>query len=372
MRMRLSAPSMWAASGSGSAWCKGRLGHGLVALLLLLLALGSGSRSFSSLSLKRSQVRLEVKSWNPDDEPEDADQDVKDITSRICRSGRKRNFLAAKEAFEEAQVKDALMYSAIIGAAANCKEFDEGMAYFEEIQSSSLEATDSVYSAVLKLLGIQGNYESASRIWQEMVDAGLLQRSSRQQSCLTGLLNAAASAGHVELVLKDMDAAQAQGVELNPSHFGCLLKACRESRDLENAEKALKRMRDASIPANMIHYTIYMGACARFVADEQPGHAAAVELEQKVLSMMDEDMVKPNDYFLEERILLHLGIASLRDWLYDEDAPRPGDAELQGAARVLEEAIADNIRLTQGLRELRDRLPVLQAASEQAYALLNS
>ena len=68
----------------------------------------------------------EVKSWNPDDEPEDTDQDVKDITNRICRSGRKRqgqehqaagglqpfgrNFLAAKEAFEEAQVKDALMH----------------------------------------------------------------------------------------------------------------------------------------------------------------------------------------------------------------------------------------------------------------------
>ena len=66
------------------------------------------------------------------------------------------------------------------GAAANCKEFDEGMAYFEEmpaarlknftsrnsreeIQSSSLEAGDSVYSATLKLLGIQGNYEEASR-----------------------------------------------------------------------------------------------------------------------------------------------------------------------------------------------------------------
>ncbi|CAE7864981.1 Rf1 [Symbiodinium microadriaticum] len=367
MRMRLSASSIWAASGSTR---KGRLGHGLLALLLL--ALGSSSLSFSSISLKRSQARLEVKSWNPGDEPEDADEDAKEITKQICQSGRKRNFLAAKEAFEEAEVKDAIMYSAIIGAAANCKEFDEGMAYFEEIQSSSLEAGDSVYSATLKLLGIQGNYEEASRIWQQMVDTGLLKRSSRQQGCLTGLLNAAASAGDVELVLKDMDAAQATGVELNPSHFGCLLKACRQSRDLENAEKALKRMRTASIPANIIHYTIYMGACARFVADEQPGHAAAVELEQKVLSMMDEDMVKPNDYFLEERILLHLGIASLRDWLYDEDAPRPGDAELQGAAQVLEEAIADNIRLTLGLRELRERLPALQAASEKAYALLNS
>ncbi|CAE7614267.1 unnamed protein product [Symbiodinium sp. CCMP2456] len=236
----------------------------------------------------------QVKSWNPGDEPEDADEDAKVITNQICQSGRKRqerqtatcrNFLAAKEAFEEAEVKDAIMQ--LVCAAANCKEFDEGMAYFEEIQSSSLEATDSVYSAVLKLLGIQGNYESASR----------------------------SGTGSTELAR--------EGVELNPSHFGCLLKACRESRDLENAEKALKRMRDASIPANIIHYTIYMGACARFVADEQPGHAAAVELEQKVLSMMDEDMVKPNDYFLEERICLHLGIASLRDWLYDEDAPRP-------------------------------------------------
>ena len=39
----------------------------------------------------------------------------------------------------------------------------ESVASREEISSSSLEATDSVYSAVLKLLGIQGNYESASR-----------------------------------------------------------------------------------------------------------------------------------------------------------------------------------------------------------------
>ena len=32
----------------------------------------------------------QVKSWNPGDEPEDADKDAKEITYQICQSGRKR------------------------------------------------------------------------------------------------------------------------------------------------------------------------------------------------------------------------------------------------------------------------------------------
>ncbi|CAE7570283.1 unnamed protein product [Symbiodinium natans] len=303
--------------------------------------------------------------------PEDTPEELFKTTARIGWWGRNRNFQEAEAEFNASEIKHSIMYSAMISAAASCKKFDEGMAYFEEIRSSSMEVTD-VYGSVLKLLGLQGNYEEASRVWHEIVDEGLLKLSpTRQQSCLTGLLNAAAFAGDVELVLKDMEEAQALGVELSPSHYGCLLKACRESRDLDNAEKALLRMRNASIKANIVHYTIYMGACTRFVAETRPGHAAAVELEQKVLSMMDEDMVSANEYFLEEHILLHLGISSLRDWLDDEGSQRPGSEELQAAAQVLEEAIAKGIRPTQGTRRLRDRLPALQAASTEAYALLN-
>ncbi|CAE7214704.1 unnamed protein product [Symbiodinium pilosum] len=297
---------------------------------------------------------------------------MKRITGEICQWGRKRWFDRALEAWDQAETKDAIMYSAIIGAAANCKEFDHGMHFWEEIQSSSLDVTDTVYSSVLKLLGFKGDHPTASRIWQQMADSGLLAGSKRQQSCLTGVLNAAASAGDAELVKKEMKAAQALGVELNPAHFGCLLKACRQSRDIEAAEQAILQMRDESIKVNIIHYTTYMGACARFVADTRPGHAKAVELEQKVLTMMEEDMVSPNDYFLEERVMLHLGIGNLRDWLVDDSRPRPSAEEVEGAAAVLQEAIEHNIRLTLGLRQLRDLIPALRDASEEGYALLNA
>jgi len=315
---------------------------------------------------------MKVKSWNEDDAPSDGAQEMKDVTNAICRYGRRGLFQQARDAFYTAETKDAIMYSAIIGAAANCRELEEGMAFFQEIQESSLETSDSVYSATLKLLGNTGKYDEAGRIWKDLVESGKLESSTKKQSCLTGLLNAAVATGSVDTVQKEMDAAETRGIELNPSHFGCLLKVCRQAADLETSDKALARMHENFIPINIIHYTIYMGTCTRFVASTRPGYAKAVELEQKVLSMMKEDSVEPNEYFLEEWVALHLGIPSIRQWLREESPPRPGQEEIQGAAKVLEQAITELglSRFTKGLRDLRDRIPALRDTAAEAYALL--
>jgi len=317
--------------------------------------------TFSSISLRRSQKRLNVRPWIGRENTPSPNKDNKAITREIRDLGRKGRFLQAKDAFLEAEVKDAILYSAIISAAATNGQFDEGTQLFEEMKDSKVELSDTVYSAMLKLLGQKGDYDAAVRIWKEMHELGLTKEgSTRQQSCFTGLMNAAAATGDVQTAQKEIDSAP-YGVQLNAAHFGCLLKACRESADAEAAQKVILQMRDAGVERNIVHYTIYMGACARYVAKTQ---SKAEELEAQVRKQMEEDQVQANEYFLEEQVALNLQTASLRA-LQEEGASKPSEEALTRTGKLLESALdVPGMRLTRALRDLRDKYPKLRAAVE--------
>lgn len=313
--------------------------------------------SFSSPSLRRSQKRLNVRPWIGSERTNTSFSGNKEITRAIRDLGRQGRFPEARERFVEAEAKDAILYSAIISAAAINGQFDEGIRIFEDMKNSDVELSDTVYSAILKLLGQKGDYSEAKRIWEEMHDLGLTKEGSpRQQSCFTGLMNAAAATGDVETAEKEIESAPF-GVQLNAAHFGCWLKACRESADAQAAENVILKMRDAGIERNIVHYTIYMGACARFVAKTQ---SQAKELEEQVLKHMKEDQVQANDYFLEEQVALNLQAASLRS-LQEEGATKPPEDALVRTGKLL--ASASNMpgmRLTRALRDLREKYPKLR------------
>jgi len=308
---------------------------------------------------------LNVRPWIGREKASTSRSGNKEITRAIRDLGRQGRFPEARERFVEAEVKDAILYSAIISAAAINGQFDEGIRLFEDMKNSDIELSDTVYSSILKLLGQKGDYSEAKRIWDEMHDLGLTREGSpRQQSCFTGLMNAAAATGDVETAQKEIEGAPF-GVQLNAAHFGCWLKACRESADAQAAENVVLKMRDAGIERNIVHYTIYMGACARSVAKTQ---SQAKELEEQVLKHMKEDQVQANDYFLEEQVALNLQAASLRS-LQEEGATKPPEDALERTGKLL--ASASNMpgmRLTRALRDLREKYPKLRGVVESTAA----
>ncbi|CAJ1339283.1 unnamed protein product [Effrenium voratum] len=312
-----------------------------------------GHWAFGTISFRRSQKRLNVRQWGEDNDNGKAHAENRMLTREIRNLGRTRRFEEAKQLFDDAEAKDPLLYSAMISAATASLRFDDGIALFEELKSGPLEVTDNVYAALLQLHGEQGDYEAARRAWENLHSSSAADRGSlRQQSCFTGLLKAAAAQGDAEQIRKDLESAP-ENVTLNAAHFGCWMKACRENADPEQAKEVILRMREANIQRNIVHYTMYLGTCARFVEKTQ-NTSAIPELEQRVREQMAADEVEPNDYFLEELVALKLGVGSLRA-LQQEDANRPSEEALARAQQAFQEADERGLRLTRCLRTLRDR-----------------
>ena len=60
-------------------------------------------------------------------------------------------------------------------------------------------------------------------------------------------------------------------------------QACREAADPAAAEGVIQQMRNVGMERNIVHYTIWMGTCARHAAKT---HAEVEEMEKNVLDYM--------------------------------------------------------------------------------------
>lgn len=302
-------------------------------------------RAFSSLTLRRSHKASQGRLLNEHSVAtravEHGHSQSKRYTQQIVALGWEGKWDEAVALFDTSTRKDTILYNAVLGVADKCGRYDEGLAFFAEMQRLSVQLTAVSYGSALTLLGRRGEYAQAHKVWAEMH----AKQVSPTPACLTGLLNSAAVAGDVGAVERHLSEASAQGIKLNRQHLGCLLSAHRQVRDPEAALKCLQAMRARGIQPGVVQYFLAVGACAR------AAEAGIIEVNRvddflaRLRSEMASDDVSPDAYFIEEHLKALLGGKTLQDMLSVSPATLTG-ARVEAALCMLEEAHRLGIRNT--------------------------
>eukprot|EP00929_Paragymnodinium_shiwhaense_P058375 TRINITY_DN29220_c0_g1_i1.p1 TRINITY_DN29220_c0_g1~~TRINITY_DN29220_c0_g1_i1.p1 ORF type:complete len:396 (+),score=79.29 TRINITY_DN29220_c0_g1_i1:91-1278(+) len=275
-------------------------------------------------------------------------------TREIMNLARERRWLDAQALFERIPEKNIIVYCAIITAACRCKRYSEGLHYFEQLRASPLEMNAACYGSAMAILGCRGDVKGAQALSKEMAEKGF---DVLSPPCVTALLNAAAVAGDIASVKEQLAEYERQGVDLNETHLGCLVKACREARQPHDAMEALNLLR-ARTGATVVHYTMVVGSLSTAAAaGTLPSGLDVGRYIEEVTQLMKADQVQPDCFFVEEQVRALMGGVDLK-----AIAGVPQE-QMSAALRALETAAASGVRLTRLLQEVLHQLSTPSAAS---------
>eukprot|EP00928_Gymnodinium_smaydae_P063848 TRINITY_DN47328_c0_g1_i1.p1 TRINITY_DN47328_c0_g1~~TRINITY_DN47328_c0_g1_i1.p1 ORF type:complete len:400 (+),score=49.18 TRINITY_DN47328_c0_g1_i1:41-1240(+) len=316
------------------------------------------SRGFGSVTLRQQRHNLNLQLRPARDEKTDrAKSELPENahhTKQIMALARERKWFDAKAAFDSIPQKNTIVYGAIITAASRCQRYSEGMKLFEELRSGPLECNSACYGSALVILSNQGRLEETRGLVAEMQALGMDVRSA---TVVTALLNASAVSGNVAATKEQLETFSREGVALNHTYYGCLIKACREAGDPAEAWQALKQAR-TSAEASIVHYTMVLGACSRAIVAGRMTTDDADDYVVRITQEMDEHGVERDSYFLEELVRVLLGGSDIRD----VDSYSLTEERAKKALAALDSGVAAGLRLTRLLGNLYANLKGMTAS----------
>jgi len=223
------------------------------------------------------------------------------FTYRIMEHAASGEWDAAVQVFNDVVNKNTVVYNAMINASDKCRQYNHGLALFQEMVERSVKPSLVTYSSVLTLHGRLGQYKEALKLWQTVPSTAVRESAS----CITALLNAAARGGHPKAAEAHLQEALEAGRRPQRAWFGCVIKAHRDVGDATSALRILRRMREYSTPPSVVEYTQAMGAVA--TASRQGETAATRDRVNAIVSNMPLDGVRADRYFVEAHVkaLLH-------------------------------------------------------------------
>lgn len=301
-------------------------------------------RALASIQLRRNQETLNIKQADPRGALDRSFQkevpENRQWTLQIKDHATAGSWDEAKMVFDSILQKNSIVYNAIIDAAATCRQYQQGLDYFNQMKASGYRVTPTTYSVVLKILGAQGRHADAKELWAEMDRQHIPYRD--RLAGLTGLLNSAALTGNIDAVKEEMDCARRNGIKINRTHYGCLMKAYREAVDPQGAVEVLLEMQSQGVPATVVHFSLAMGTVVRKLRRDCQRERAD-EYVKTIMAAMTKAGVEPDAYFIEDLVSVTLGVrvdevgrvalGSLSEESYQEAVRVMDDAAQRGIPR---------------------------------------
>ncbi|CAK0833882.1 unnamed protein product [Prorocentrum cordatum] len=202
---------------------------------------------------------------------------VSQVRAQIAEAAQRRDWQAARGAFDAVEAPVTPVWEAILHAADRCERLADAEELFGRMQADrscrlrvrsfnsmvnlnsrrgdvgrveellatmraeSIRPDAMLYSAILNGYARSGDVEAATRAWQEMLDAGIRPTSVSYVS----LLNVLAEAKLPDLAVARVEEMSACGLVPQVQHWNAVLKACQRAPDSEAALRNLARMKES-------------------------------------------------------------------------------------------------------------------------------
>eukprot|EP00931_Biecheleriopsis_adriatica_P066223 TRINITY_DN40621_c0_g1_i1.p1 TRINITY_DN40621_c0_g1~~TRINITY_DN40621_c0_g1_i1.p1 ORF type:complete len:504 (-),score=91.28 TRINITY_DN40621_c0_g1_i1:56-1513(-) len=274
-----------------------------------------------------------------------------------CRRRREAEGVFAEMA-KQGVSRNVLAYTSLINLAARDGDTQRIQELMASLREEGLKPDVMVYSAALAGNGRACNVAGAVALWQEMLQAGVQPTSIS----FISLLNVFASAGDPASAREQMAGMQRFGLSPETPHWNALLKACLRKPDARAALAALEEMSSTGTRPNVVSYTAVLGTLHAEQPENWREHAEAL------CRQMQEQGVKPDAFFVEERVRGQLGeLHCLGSRMRKAGLEALDTATLQSAAATLQDARETNIRVGPRTSQLeQDVLQVLSLRTQTA------
>jgi len=239
----------------------------------------------------------------------------------------RKDWYAAKRAFDASDKSSAPIYNLLLAAALKLGNFETGVEIYRDLEARHLEKTVKSYCCAIRLFSQLERKDETMQVWDEARAAQLWNNSESAISLMCAALNAAAQFGDFALAKDLLDMMREKGKVLNVVDYNQALDACKNSLEAEAAVSLYSDMVSASITPNVITFALLVSAHS----------GKSLESISNVTSEMVPYDVEPNVPFLEELVSAMIG------------ARRPGVKiiDVQQAERVASEASQTHLRAAQ-------------------------
>ncbi|CAE7373060.1 unnamed protein product, partial [Symbiodinium necroappetens] len=287
----------------------------------------STKMSRTELQKKRAEEGLQIPLRFGLDDAKSLSAAEKATCERIRAAVERKDWYAAKQAFDASDKSSAPMYNLLLAAALKLGNFESGVKIYRDLEARHVDKTVKSYCCAIRLFSQLERKDETLQVWDEACATQVWNNSESAISLMCAALNAAAQFGDFALAKDLLDMMREKGKILNVVDYNQALDACKNSLQPEAAMGLYSDMVSAGITPNVITFALLVSAHS----------GKALESISDVTSQMVPYDIEPNVPFLEELVSAMIG------------ARRPGVKiiDVQQAEKVASEAPATHLRAAQ-------------------------
>lgn len=234
-----------------------------------------------------------------------------------------------------------VVLTAAMQAALNQREpddYDQGFKIYKRLRYMTLPT----YTLAMKLLGKLGEVDEVERLWDQLVELGLV-----NDVLASARIDAAADNGDIQGAVRVLDYIKKHGLEPNLLHYTNAIKACANAAEggrAKEAQKLFDAMVAEGIQPNIVTYSNLLRA---FRKEPSQCHL-------HILADMKDRNVKANNVFAETFLFIFLKQPRKGCWMGQEaivaDIRKLELADLETAERFINELRGANVKLSRACK----------------------